>query len=195
MREPSAMPNTKSRVQILVDKYTSSIGLPFQKLLPESFIADALDEEKIKYRHRIFSPIVTIWAFLSQVLDTDKSCHNAVSRIIAWLAGEGLEIPSEDNSAYCQARKRLPEKLLQKLFIEAGNNLESKTTPEDTWCGRHVKVLDGSTVSMPDTVDNQKAYPQPSSQKAGCGREGGILSDLCNLKVILWRYSPLPALS
>ena len=71
----------------------------------------------------------------------------------------------------------------------------SFTTPEDTWCGRHVKVLDGSTVSMPDTNENQKAYPQPSSQKAGCGREGGILSDLCNLKVILWRYSPLPAFS
>ena len=47
MRKPSAMPNTKSRVQILVDKYTSSIGLPFQKLLPESFIAEALDEEKL----------------------------------------------------------------------------------------------------------------------------------------------------
>ncbi len=81
------MPNTKSRVQIKGDQFTSSLGLPFQQLLPESFIADAVDEEKIKYRHRIFSPMVTIWAFLSQVLDTDKSCHNAVSRIISWLAG------------------------------------------------------------------------------------------------------------
>ncbi len=163
------MPTRLSRVQILVDKYSSSMGLPFQKLLPESFLADALDEEKIKYRQRIFSPIVTIWAFLSQVLDTDKSCHNAVSRIISWLAGAGAEIPSEDNSAYCQARKRLPEKLIEKLFIEVGNKLESNTTPEQIWCGRHVKVLDGSTVSMPDTIDNQKAYPQPSSQKVGCG--------------------------
>ena len=163
------MPTPKSRVQVLVDKFTSSLGLPFQELLPESFLADAIDEEKIKYRHRIFSPMVTIWAFLSQVLDTDKTCHNAVSRIIAWLAGEGLEIPSEDNSAYCQARKRLPEKLLQKLFIEVGNKLESKTTPQQNWCGRHVKVLDGSSISMPDTIENQKAYPQPSSQKAGWG--------------------------
>ncbi len=135
------MPTQLSLVQILVDKYTSSLGLPFQKLLPETFLADAIDEEKIKYRHRIFSPIVTIWAFLSQVLDTDKSCHNAVSRIISWLAGAGAEIPSEDNSAYCQARKRLPEKLLEKLFIKVGNKLESKTTPEHTWCGRHVKVI------------------------------------------------------
>lgn len=163
------MPTPKSRVQVLVDKYSSSLGLPFQKLLPESFIAEAIDEEKIKYRQRIFSPIVTIWAFLSQVLEPDKTCHNAVSRIISWLAREGLEIPSEDNSAYCQARKRLPEKLLKKLFINVGNELESKTTPEDNWCGRQVKVLDASTVSMPDTIDNQKAYPQPSSQKVGCG--------------------------
>ena len=51
------------------------------------------------------------------------------------------EIPSEDNSAYCQARKRLPEKLLQKLFINVGKELESQTTPEDNWCGRHVKVI------------------------------------------------------
>ncbi len=163
------MPTPKSRVQVLVDKFTSSLGLPFQQLLPESFLADAIESEKIKYRQRIFSPIVTIWAFLSQVLDTDKTCHNAVSRIIAWLAGAGTEIPSEDNSAYCQARKRLPETLLQKLFINVGNELESKTSPKHTWCGRHVKVLDGSTVSMPDTIDNQKAYPQPSSQKTGCG--------------------------
>ena len=63
----------------------------------------------------------------------------------------------------------MPETLLQKLFIRVGNKLESKTTSEHTWCGRHVKVLDGSTVSMPDTTENQKAYPQPSSQKAGCG--------------------------
>ncbi len=153
------MPTPKSRVQVLVDKYSSSLGLPFQQLLPESFIADVLDEEKIKYRQRIFSPIVTIWAFLSQILDTDKTCHNAVSRIIAWLAGEGLEIPSEDNSAYCQARKRLPEKLVQKLFGLVGKNLEQEVTEEYLWCGRHVKVLDCSTVSMSDTAENQKAYP------------------------------------
>ena len=110
------MPTQLSRVQVLVDKYSSSIGLPFQQLLPESFIADVLDEEKIKYRHRIFSPIVTIWAFLSQVLDTDKTCHNAVSRIIAWLAGEGLEIPSEDNSANQPSAKKITRKITPKII-------------------------------------------------------------------------------
>ena len=107
------------RVQILKNKFNNSIGLPFKKLLPEALIAETIDELKIKYRSRIFDPIVTLWAFLSQVLDTDKSCHNAVSRIISYLVGEGVEIPSTDTSAYCQARQRLSEKLLEKLFYRS----------------------------------------------------------------------------
>ena len=160
----TSIPN---RVQILKQKFTNSLGLPFQDLLPESTIREALEAEKIKCRQRLFSPFVTLWAFLSQVLDADKSCHNTVSRVIASLASVDAEIPSEDTSAYCQARKRLPEKLLQRLFSSVAQNLENQTTTEHLWCGRHVKVVDGSTVSMPDTLENQAAYPQPSSQAPG----------------------------
>ena len=71
--------------------------------------------------------------------------------------------------AYCQARARLPEKLLEKLFGKAAQSLEEKSTTEYLWCGRSVKVIDGSSVSMPDTVQNQLSYPQPKSQKLGCG--------------------------
>ena len=152
------------------------MGLPFKELLPTSAIEQALAELKIKYKQRLFDPIVTLWAFLSQVLDTDKTCHNAVSKIIAHLVEEEVGIPSlrdaprtTDTSAYCQARSRLPEKLLEKLFNYSAQNLEGKVTQEHLWCGRNVKVIDGSSVSMPDTVENQKEYPQPSSQKPGCG--------------------------
>lgn len=157
------------RVQILKDKFSQSLGLPFKELLPESVIKQAISELKIKYKKRLFDPLITLWAFLSQVLDTDKTCNNAVSKIIAHLAGEEVEIPSTDTSAYCQARARLPEKLLEKLFNFSAQSLEQKVASEYLWCGRNVKVIDGSTVSMPDTVENQKEYPQPSSQKPGCG--------------------------
>ena len=80
-----------------------------------------------------------------------------------------MEIPSTDPSAYCQARARLPEKLLENLFSQAAQNIDEKVTTEHLWHGRNLKVIDGSTVSMPDTVENQKAYPQPKTQKAGCG--------------------------
>jgi Transposase DDE domain len=157
------------RVQILKDKFSQSLGLPFKELLPESAIKQAIAELKIKYKKRLFDPLITLWAFLSQVLDTDKTCHNAVSKIIAHLAEAGVEVPSTDTSGYCQARARLPEKLLEKLFNSSAQNLEEKVAEEYLWCGRNVKVIDGSTVSMPDTVENQKEYPQPSTQKEGCG--------------------------
>ena len=140
------------RVQILKEKFNQSLGLPFKELLPESVIRLAIFELKIKYKKRLFDPFITLWAFLSQVLDTDKTCHNAVSKIIAHLAGEEVEIPSTDTSGYCEARARLPEKLLEKLFNDSAQNLEEKVTEEYLWCGRDVKVIDGSTVSMPDTV-------------------------------------------
>jgi hypothetical protein len=158
-----------NRVKILKQKFTQSLGLPFRDLLSQSIIREAMSAEKIKYRQRLFDPFVTLWAFLSQVLDTDKTCHNAVSRVIAWKARVDAEIPSEDTSAYCQARKRLPEKLLQRLFRRVAQDLEKKATTEHLWCGRHVFVVDGSTVSMPDTPLNQAAYPQSTNQAPGCG--------------------------
>lgn len=89
--------------------------------------------------------------------------------MIAWLASENAEILSSDTSAYCQARKRLPENLLQRLFGTVAQDLEKKISLEHLWCGRHVKVVDGSTVSMPDTPENQEVYPQSTNQASGCG--------------------------
>jgi len=157
------------QVQILKDKFTVSLGLPFRELLPETIIFQVLATEKINYRQRLFDPFVTLWAFLSQVLDTDKSCANAVSRVIAWLASVNAPIPSNDTSAYCQARQRLSERMLQQLFSIVAQNLEQNTSGKHLWCGRHVKVVDGSTVSMPDTPLNQAAYPQSVNQLPGCG--------------------------
>ncbi|MEJ6480691.1 IS4 family transposase [Nostoc punctiforme UO1] len=157
------------RVQILKDKFSQSLGLPFKELLPESAIRLAISELKIKYKKRLFDPLITLWAFLSQVLDDDKTCHNAVSKIITHLAEEEVEIPSTDTSAYCQARARLPEKLLENLFNYSTQILEEKVTPEHLWCGRNILVIDGSTVSMPDTIENQTEYPQHISQQPGCG--------------------------
>jgi hypothetical protein len=69
------------------------------------------------------------------------------------------KFPQLKKRAYCQASSRLPEKLLEKLFGKAGQSLSEKVTIEHLWCGRNVLVIDGSTVSMPDTVENQKADP------------------------------------
>ena len=152
-----------------LQKFANGVGLPFQELLPESKIVEALAAEKVKYRNRLFNPIITLWAFLSQVLDTDKSLQNAVSRIIAWLATAGEAIPTADTGGYSKARKRLPEKLLIRLFGKTAQGLEEQSEACDLWCGRAVKLCDGSSVLMSDTPENQAEYPQHANQEPGCG--------------------------
>jgi hypothetical protein len=76
-----------------------------KELLPESAIKLTIFKLKIKYKKRLFDPFITLWAFLSQVLDSDKTCHNAVSKIIAHLAESDVEIPSSDTSAYVKLRR------------------------------------------------------------------------------------------
>jgi len=108
-------------------------------------------------------------AFLAQVLDADRSCRKAVSRVKAYCAIIGLPVPSSFTGGYCRARKRLAENLLHRLMREVGISLQQKATGNLLWCGRRVKIVDGTTALMPDTAENQKEYPQPSSQAKGCG--------------------------
>lgn len=110
-----------------------------------------------------------VWAFIGQVLDPDHSCNRALARIQAHRLRLGLQPTSTDTGGYCKARKRLPEALFRKLFQRSGSALSKKANEQNLWCGRRVKVVDGSSCSMPDTADNQKEYPQPSSQAVGCG--------------------------
>lgn len=157
------------RVEMLKQKFEKSIGLPFRDVLSEQTIVEVLEEAKFKYRESIYAPVVVIWAFLSQVLATDKSCQNVVSRIVAWCAGGGVKMPSTDTGGYTKARQRLPETVMKQLLDKTGHELESKVPESNLWCGRHVKILDGTTVTMADTEANQAEYPQHGNQAVGCG--------------------------
>jgi hypothetical protein len=155
--------------QFLETQLANSIGEPFKEILPKSMLEEILATEGIKYYNRLFTPIVTLWTFLIQVIEPDSSCHQAVSKLVTWLRIEGDEKTSTNTSAYCQARKRLSENFLKKVFKKVGYELSKSGEEGELWCGRKVKLFDGTTVSMPDTPPNQEAYPQPSSQKTGCG--------------------------
>jgi len=110
---------------------------------------------------------MTIFAFLAQVMSQDQSCSSAVIQVIAHLARCGEGTPSVNTAAYCKARARLPENILSELAKEAAEKLEKDIPPELLWRGRHIKLPDGTTVSMPDTAANQTVYPQSSTQKKG----------------------------
>jgi hypothetical protein len=160
---------THRQVQTLQRHFAQQPGLPFADLLPEEDVQQALRDQQISFRERIFSPLVTLWVFLSQLLDPDQSCRKAVARLLAYRVSQGLKPCSANTAAYCKAKQRLPEGLLKSLTHSTGQRLHQQAPERWLWKGRAVKVADGTTLSMPDTAANQKVYPQARTQKAGLG--------------------------
>jgi hypothetical protein len=142
-------------------------GLPFSEVISKEIITENM--QGLDYRERFFTPDITLWAFLSQVLDDDQSQQAAVTRVIAFCLTQGLEPPSANTSAYSQARSRLPEKVISGLTRGVAQHIEESTPENWRWRGRNLKIMDGSTNSMPDTEENQAIYPQPDTQKPGVG--------------------------
>ncbi len=144
-------------------------GLPFAEHLPADLIHRAAATLGVSFRERLFTPAVTLWTFLSQVLDPDHSCRQAVARLLAFRSARGLRPCSPDTGAYCKARARLPEALLRELTRDTGRRVADQAPPAWRWQGRPVKVVDGTGLSMPDTPANQKAYPKSKKLPAGVG--------------------------
>lgn len=162
--------SARGQVQSELQDLESAKGLPFRELLNEERILTALEAEKVTFRDRIFNPMVTLWAFLSQVIARkNSSCKDAVSRVLVDRVVRGEKACSSDTNSYCRARGRLPESLLANLTREIGRELDRLALPEWLCNERHVKIVDGSTATMADTLANQEAYPQSRGQKVGLG--------------------------
>jgi len=123
------------------------------------------------FRHCFWTPNITILTFLRQVFDGNSSCRKAVAMTLAPAAvcDDGYEAMSGDPSAYSQARQRLPRAVLEMLNRKTVDEVQMKASASRLWCGRRVVIVDGSSASMPDAKELQKAYPQPVGQKPGCG--------------------------
>jgi hypothetical protein len=138
-------------------------------LLSDEHLAPVVDQEVRRSCARIFTPLITLATFLAQIISDDHSCQAALDRLLAWRAARGLPPASPDTGGYCKARRRLPETLLPRLVREIAERIGERVSDAWLFHGRRVILVDGSAVSMPDTPENQAAYPQPSIQKAGCG--------------------------
>ena len=159
----------REQVRFLRRQFLQDGELPFQDVLSESAVAQALKALDVVWLDRIYSPLVTLWVFLGQVLSQDHSCRAAVARLIAHRISRGERACSAETGAYCQARKRLPEEFYAEVARKTGQSLDHSAKKEWLWKDRRVLTYDGSTVSMPDTAENQRAYPQPPQQRLGVG--------------------------
>jgi len=163
------------RFRLILVSFLQRPDLPFADVLPEQAIERAFEEEDATFADEeegdVYTPAMTLWAFLSQVLfkDEHRSCVAAVARVAVLLVALERGPCSSNTGAYCRARGKLSEKVIRQITLSVARGCEDKLGKELLWHGRHVRLVDGSTVSMPDTLENQEAYPQNSQQKEGLG--------------------------
>ena len=143
--------------------------LYFAALLSEDRILKAFGEARSFWQGWVYTPAVTVWVFLSQCLSADHSCRDAVARLLAWRLAQRLRPCSAETGAYCAARGNVPEDVCRQLVRQTGRELEDQAPATWLWQGRRVRVVDGTTITMADTPENQAAYPQRPDQAPGCG--------------------------
>jgi Transposase DDE domain len=120
-------------------------------------------------RNRRWNLRLVFWTFAWQISQAGASCREAIRQAQARCKHASRPSPPEQDSPYCQARGNLPLERLQEIHDGLCAEAQKGVAVKDLWCGLHVVVVDGSSVSAPDTPANQKAFPQQSVQKPGCG--------------------------
>ena len=154
-----------ARRKALADSSIATYAMQFGHILPADFLQLHSSSERV----RSYCNVTVFWAWLAQILEANASCSKAVSLVQAWCDHAGLKRPGADTGAYCKARHRLKLSFLKTMRRRVNTWLASRIREEDKYQGLVVKSLDGSSVRLDDTPENQRLYPQSSSQKPGCG--------------------------
>jgi hypothetical protein len=161
--------STRRWISEKVRSLRESNVLPFHDILDADMVRSALAEEGVTYNECIYTPLVTLCLFLSQVLDPDHSCRAAVARLIVWLAIHHRKPCAPETNSYCEARQRLPSGVVTRSVRQTARGIDGRAADAWLWKGRRVALVDGTTASMPDTPENQRAFPQSKAQGIGLG--------------------------
>jgi Transposase DDE domain len=187
----------KKRLRDAVARFRRQFGdqptQAMRELLPANVLKAVVEEEAGGYRERVYPPLTTLGLFIGQALSADGACQDAVARHLSERVARGEDGCSLSTGPYCKARQRLALSLIARLGVAVGERLERATPPAWMWRGRSVKLLDGTTVSMPDTAANQSVYPQSGVQKPGLGFPLAMLVALISLStgaVLRWALGP-----
>ena len=163
--------NSRSRKQQrCVAKQAQEVSAThFFNLLTDPQLLETVEALLPDHRERKYPPTLSLSMFLGQALSADGSCRNAVDEALVNRLLSGLGADSANTGAYCRARQRLPVELVRGLARRTGLRLGEQTPAQWLWRERHVKLVDGTTTSMPDSVRNQAIYPQHGNQVDGAG--------------------------
>lgn len=181
------------QVKRFCNRFAQGAGAALGQVIPRQDLLRWVEEEAGDYRERVYSPLQTLSLFIEQVLGADQSCQDAVARGVSGRVALGQSPCSLNSGPYCRARTRLALNLVERIGREVGERLRASQPAVWRWRGREVKLIDGTTVSMPDTSENQTEFPQSKSQKPGLGfplaRVVAVISLSCGA-VLEWAMGP-----
>jgi putative transposase len=170
------IPNSASRGSSSFRKvmavFLTGAALPFARVLSAERVERVFAKHNALFGQQgIYSTDMMVWSFLGQVLrdGKDASCQAAVARVVSYCEQEGIAPPTADTGDYCRARAKLSEAALHELSCEVAAETEAAAEADWLWKGKHAKLVDGFTFTMPDTPKNRAEYPPPKSQKPGVG--------------------------
>jgi hypothetical protein len=134
------------------------------------YFAGVIEPEKIRAhskRVRNYPSDQVFWLMLEQLF-CGGSLRDAVRVKLAHeeAKGKSAQELSASSSAFCQARQRLPKKVLEETLERSSGKLSGSVRAVGN---RNVYVVDGTGITLADSAANQAEYPQPSGQKPGCG--------------------------
>lgn len=138
-------------------------------LLTSDLLLEEVEKRLPEHRERLFPPTETLAMFVTQTLSADRSCQHVVNQAAVQRLVTGLPVCSTHTGGYCRARQRLPLEMVSGLTRYLGQQIDQQLPDEWRWHGRRVRLVDGTTVTMPDTSENQADYPQQRGQKEGLG--------------------------
>lgn len=181
------------QVKRLCQRFAQGAGAALGQVISRQDLLRMVEEEAGEYRERIYGPVQTLTLFIEQVLGADHSCQDAVARGLSQRVALAQPPCSLNNGPYCRARARLALNLVERIGRETGQRLCAAQPDAWRWRGREVKLIDGTTLSMPDTPANQSGFPQSATQKPGLGfplaRLVAIISLSCGA-VLEWMTNP-----
>lgn len=169
---PNIFPRRRNDFQKITDSFLQQPGLPFGQTLSADQIQEVFEKHDGLFAvGAIYGTAVVMWAFLGQVLQHGKmaACQAAVASIITYQKLLALPTPTNDTGDYCRARSKLKEQAISELAVTVARQTEQQCDEQWLFHGRHAKLVDGFTFTMPDTPSNQFQYPQQKVQEPGLG--------------------------
>lgn len=174
-------------------RFAQHVEAALGDVIPRQWLIERIVAEVGHWRERVYGPLATLALFIEQVLGADHSCQDAVARGVSARVALGQRPCSLNTGPYCKARARLSLALIEQLGREVGERLSARQPTAWLWRGRPVKLVDGTTVSMPDTAPNQARFPQNREQKPGLGFPLARLVAIVSLSsgtVLEWACGP-----